>query len=213
MTSAGEEQYYAVALMDAFIAHIPETWTVGFLYDIACQIHASAVKHKLFEGYLHRLRFAVSVFHAYGHDWPCQLVYHPRKRVGFGLTDGEGCERFWYSISRLIPYLRVAGVGGLHIVRCLLTHLQFYLRQYTLNSQFNYATMNSLEGAAAWIARKRGLLRAKQRDSQTQLDECGNIGKRPKFLREQWRLQIAHQMQEAPRKSQRGQTGAVLTSR
>ncbi|TRM56896.1 hypothetical protein BD626DRAFT_551281 [Schizophyllum amplum] len=92
--SAGEKQYYVVALMDSFIAHLPLSWTIGFMYDIACQIHAS---------YLHRLRFAVSVFHAYGHDWPCQLVYHPRKRVGFGLTDGEG---------RLIPYLRVAGVSG-----------------------------------------------------------------------------------------------------
>ena len=45
--------------------------------------------------YLPQLSFAVFTFHAYGHQWPCQLVYHPHKCTGFGLTNGEGCERFW----------------------------------------------------------------------------------------------------------------------
>jgi hypothetical protein len=30
--------------------------------------------------------------------------------VGFGLSDGEGCERFWSAIKPLIPSLRVSGV-------------------------------------------------------------------------------------------------------
>jgi hypothetical protein len=63
------------------------------------------------------MSFAVSVFHAYGHQWPCQLVYHPRKREDFGLTDGEGCERFWSAIRRLIPVLRVSGVSERAISR------------------------------------------------------------------------------------------------
>ncbi|KAF9063376.1 hypothetical protein BDP27DRAFT_1232258 [Rhodocollybia butyracea] len=46
------------------------------------------------------------VFHAYGHGWACQCIYHPRKCKGFGLSDGEGCERLWHSISKLIAYLR-----------------------------------------------------------------------------------------------------------
>lgn len=54
--------------------------------------------------------WAVSVFHAYGHQWACQLVFHPRKCDGFGLSDGEGCERFWSAIRRLISGLRVCGV-------------------------------------------------------------------------------------------------------
>lgn len=70
----------------------------------------TSVQHGLLPECRNRIIFAVSVFHAYGHQWACQLVYHPRKCVGFGLTDGEGCERFWSEIRRLIPCLRVSGV-------------------------------------------------------------------------------------------------------
>jgi len=37
-------------------------------------------------------------------------VYHPRKRAGFGFTDGEGCERCWSALKKLVPILRVSGV-------------------------------------------------------------------------------------------------------
>lgn len=68
------------------------------------------LKWGLLEELANRLVFAVSVFHAYGHQWACQLVFHPRKREGFGLTDGEGCERFWSAIRHLIAAMRVSGV-------------------------------------------------------------------------------------------------------
>jgi hypothetical protein len=44
--------------------------------------------------------------HAYGHRWLCQLFYSPRFRVGAGLADLEGIERFWSRIRRLIPITR-----------------------------------------------------------------------------------------------------------
>ncbi|KAL1711858.1 hypothetical protein EV715DRAFT_184470, partial [Schizophyllum commune] len=109
MTTAGESQYYAIALVQKLFEELPQHATVGLLYDIACQLHRSCVKWGLLSQYLPRLRFAVSVFHAYGHQWACQLIYHPRKREGFGLSDGEGCERFWNAIKLLIPSLRVSG--------------------------------------------------------------------------------------------------------
>ncbi|KAF6743997.1 hypothetical protein DFP72DRAFT_858142 [Ephemerocybe angulata] len=34
--------------------------------------------------------WGISIFHTYGHQWPCQLIYYPRKCAGFGLSDGEG---------------------------------------------------------------------------------------------------------------------------
>ncbi|KAF9514365.1 hypothetical protein BS47DRAFT_1295128, partial [Hydnum rufescens UP504] len=53
--------------------------------------------------------FGISVFHAYGHQWVCQLWYHPQKSDGWGLTDGEGCEHLWSDLWHLIPNLHVAG--------------------------------------------------------------------------------------------------------
>ncbi|KAG1858086.1 hypothetical protein F4604DRAFT_1882907 [Suillus subluteus] len=65
--------------------------TVGLLYDIGCQLEWSCCKWSLLdESILLRITFAVAIFHAYGHQWPCQIIYHPRKCEGFGLSDGEG---------------------------------------------------------------------------------------------------------------------------
>lgn len=110
MTHAGERQHYALALLLKLISHIPSFMTIGLLYDIACQLKRSMLKFGFLKEHFPRIIFAVSVFHAYGHQWACQVVYHPRKCEGFGLSDGEGCERFWSSIKKLIPTLRVSGV-------------------------------------------------------------------------------------------------------
>lgn len=111
ITSAGEKQHYALALLQKLLEHLPPNDRIGFLYDIGCQLHRSCVKWDFFAEELHRITFGISVFHAYGHQWPCQLIYHPRKCVGFGLSDGEGCERFWSMIRKLIPTLRVSSVS------------------------------------------------------------------------------------------------------
>ncbi|KAI6141451.1 hypothetical protein BKA82DRAFT_4331722 [Pisolithus tinctorius] len=112
MTSAGEKQHCALVLLKHLFEHLPTTATVRLLYDIGCQLECSCRKWKLLdEGILSRLKFGISVFHAYGHQWPCQIVYHPRKCVGFGLSDGEGCEWLWSSLKMLIPILRVSGVS------------------------------------------------------------------------------------------------------
>jgi hypothetical protein len=121
MTSPGERQHYAFTLIDKLFRHLPSSWSVGILYDIACTIHRSCVKWGFLEEYLCRISFAISVFHAYGHGWPCQCIYHPRKCKGFGLSDGEGCERFWHSISKLIAYLRVCGVRTVSPLLILIT--------------------------------------------------------------------------------------------
>lgn len=112
MTHAGERQHYALALLKRLFENIPTSMTVGVLYDIGCQLHRSCLKWGFLQEHLHRIVFAISVFHAFGHQWPCQIIYHPRKCEGFGLTDGEGCERFWSAIKKLIPTLRVCGVSG-----------------------------------------------------------------------------------------------------
>ncbi|KIJ09104.1 hypothetical protein PAXINDRAFT_17808 [Paxillus involutus ATCC 200175] len=95
MTSAGEKQYYALALIQRLFNHLPSDMSVGLLYDIGCQLERSCRKWEFFlEAILSHLTFAIAVFHAYGHQWPCQVIYHPWKRVGFGLSDGEGLSGF-----------------------------------------------------------------------------------------------------------------------
>lgn len=111
MTSPGERQHYVFVLIDTLFQHLPLDFKVGILYDVACSTHRSCIKWGFLSKYLDRLTFAISVFHAYGHGWPCQCVYHPRKCPGFGLSDGEGCERFWHMISKLVAYLRICGVS------------------------------------------------------------------------------------------------------
>ena len=111
MNTAGERRYYALALLTKLFEHLGPYATVGVLYDIGCQLHRTCVKWGFLSEFLHRLTFGISVFHAYGHQWPCQIIYHPRKCIGFGLCDGEGCERFWSSIKKLIANLRVSGVS------------------------------------------------------------------------------------------------------
>jgi len=44
MTSAGEWQYYALALIKALFLHLPSNWVVALLYDVACQLERSMRK-------------------------------------------------------------------------------------------------------------------------------------------------------------------------
>ena len=49
MTSAGERQYYALALIKALFRHIPSDWVIGLLYDVACQLERSMRKVRAFD--------------------------------------------------------------------------------------------------------------------------------------------------------------------
>src|SRR5258707_8333772 len=37
----GEQQFYAFALLSMLLEHLPNSWKVGCLYDIGCQIHCA----------------------------------------------------------------------------------------------------------------------------------------------------------------------------
>ncbi|TFK69138.1 hypothetical protein BDN72DRAFT_768358 [Pluteus cervinus] len=99
----GEQQKYAVALLLHLFSLLPPEATVSSLYDIACVLERSIKRYGFLpEDTIKRLQFATSVLHAYGHHWACQLAYNPRIRHGLGLTDGEGVERLWSRMRKLI---------------------------------------------------------------------------------------------------------------
>jgi Kyakuja-Dileera-Zisupton transposase len=99
-----------LTLINMLMKELPSHWQMGLLYDIACQLHHALLKWSYFYSWLPQLCFGISMFHAYGHQWVCQLWYHPQKGQIWGLSDGEGCECLWAYLRKLIPCLWVTEV-------------------------------------------------------------------------------------------------------
>ncbi|KAJ7632028.1 hypothetical protein B0H17DRAFT_1280950 [Mycena rosella] len=180
MHSAGGEE--------TLFQHLPLNITVGLLYDVACSFERTCRKWGFLGRFMDRLAFAVSVFHAFGHEWACQLLYHPRKCKGFGFTNGEGCERFWHSIGHLIANLRD-------------------LRLYTLDMQIEHADDASLTNLGEWIRRRHLHSMKKRTEATAALARCG---KPVSLLREQWALQVKTQTKPLPPESQLRNKEAAL---
>ncbi|KAJ6465260.1 hypothetical protein C8R45DRAFT_1106910 [Mycena sanguinolenta] len=133
--------------------------------------------------YLARLQFAVSVLHAFGHHWVCQLKYHPRPRTLFGLSDGEGTECFWHSISKLVSYLRVCG---------------YHRRLYTLDSQIDHLQKASIQRLGVWLARQWDHCEAKRWEAKAALKKS----KQPlALLREEYKKQLEAQTKPLPKRT------------
>ncbi|KIL60922.1 hypothetical protein M378DRAFT_1061934 [Amanita muscaria Koide BX008] len=99
----GEQQKYAVALIERLFSLLPPNATVVVLYDIGCVLDRSLRTYDILPmDVVARLQLATAAMHAYGHQWSCQLIYNPRLQEGMGLTDGEGTEWLWSRMRRLI---------------------------------------------------------------------------------------------------------------
>ncbi|THV03125.1 hypothetical protein K435DRAFT_916154 [Dendrothele bispora CBS 962.96] len=191
MSSVGEKQHYILVMLQTLFNHIPDSWTVGFLYDIACQVEWSCRKWGFLAEYMEHIVWGVSVFHAYGHEWGCQVMYHPRKCKGFGLSDGETCKRCWHAISCLIAYTRVAG---------------YHIRLYTLDTQFHFNNKQNLLNAGTWLCRKLRQCESRCRAAQDELDKTGQP---TSILREQWANQVASQTKPLARQKKQAAKTAV----
>lgn len=186
MKSAGEKQHYALCLLKKLFEHIPQAMRIGCLYDIGCQLHRSCEKFGFLAEYLERLTFGISVFHAYGHQWPCQIIYHPRKCEGFGRTDGEGCERFWSSIKNLVPSLRVSG---------------YFTRLYTLDTQVKHLDEKSLLGLGKWLHKKSIATASSKVLAEAALAEVYSSGISEQSLRQEWNAQVLEQTKPLKKQS------------
>ncbi len=186
MTSAGEKQHYALSLLNKLFEHIPNSMRIGVLYDIGCQLHRSCEKFNFLPNALSRITFGISVFHAYGHQWPCQIIYHPRKCEGFGLTDGEGCERFWSSIKLLIPNLRVSG---------------YFTCIYTLDTQIKHLDAKSTLNLGTWLQQKWIATYVRKQDAINILETIHKKGFTNDYLKLQWNEQVTEQIKPLKRQS------------
>ncbi|KAJ7589213.1 hypothetical protein C8J56DRAFT_1004235 [Mycena floridula] len=185
MTSAGEKQYYALMLIYMLFRHLPRRVIVGLLYDVACTLHQSFEKWGFLPEFKDRIIFAIAVFHAYGHQWPCQIIYHPRKCLGFGLSDGEACEHLWKLLKLLIPILRVCG---------------HFVRLYLLDSQVKQLDKKSTEGMGRWLARKWTALLERQAKAK---EELAGAGVSVDELKQQWQAQVEEQTKPLQRQSKK----------
>ncbi|PLW51510.1 hypothetical protein PCASD_00398 [Puccinia coronata f. sp. avenae] len=112
--------YYPVSILNNILTTFPNK-TFGLLYNIGCHLDAHVRKRDLLGTNLNRVLFGTSVFHAYVHNWGCQIQYNPRYNSNWGLSDGEGMERLWSQLSDLVGPLRSATrVHRLHAIaeRC-----------------------------------------------------------------------------------------------
>ena len=132
----GEQQKYAVALITWFSKFVPSRSTITVLYDIGCVLDRSiqmvSLSVLVFCGFITRLslyqydilpeslrvrvQFVTTAMHAYGHQWSCQLSYNPRLCKGLGLTDGEGVERTWSRLRKLIGIVRTSSVSVAYLI-------------------------------------------------------------------------------------------------
>ncbi|EGF98310.1 uncharacterized protein MELLADRAFT_96026 [Melampsora larici-populina 98AG31] len=116
---SGEKLYYPVAILKQLQELHPDKF-IAVLYDIGCHLDV----------HIEKMMFGTSVFHAYVHQWACQLKYHPRFNEYWGLSDGEGLERLWSFLSALVAPLRIS--TRLH--RLLAIHWRLWLRRRFLNA-------------------------------------------------------------------------------
>ncbi|KZO89545.1 hypothetical protein CALVIDRAFT_464841, partial [Calocera viscosa TUFC12733] len=175
ITTPGERQEYAFALIWALLAELPSRATIGVLYDIGCQVDHSCDMFGYLGNDRHRVTFACSVLHAYGHEWACQVVYNPRRRSGFGLTDGEGSERVWSRTRRLIPILRRANDSRRtfalerKLQRCGATMIEtlgsWMKKKYKLISRHRSAALEDIRGSGLTESQLRDLLEEQKKDS------------------------------------------------
>ncbi|KAH9460739.1 hypothetical protein Pst134EB_008897 [Puccinia striiformis f. sp. tritici] len=105
---SGEQRLYPMAIIQKLLEVIEPKRPVGILYDIGCTMDKYIDRRQLIPEYRSRITFGTSVFHAYAHNWLCQLEFHPRFNKGWGLSDGEGLERMWSYLSPLVSPLRYA---------------------------------------------------------------------------------------------------------
>ncbi|XP_046861239.1 uncharacterized protein LOC124454475 isoform X2 [Xenia sp. Carnegie-2017] len=90
----GERIGYSVFSVKHQLSNSNENTTIKIMYDIACTLKAHLMKNGKHD-FVKRADYAIPVFHCYGHKSSCQIQFNPRRKKGYGLTDGEGVERLW----------------------------------------------------------------------------------------------------------------------
>lgn len=113
--------------------------------------------------------------HAYAHQWACQLVYNPRIRESLGLTDGEGTERIWSRLRKVIGITRVSSVS-LQLHRgaiCTQLGLQKSRRIWLIDRLTASVGADMRNDLGDWIRRKLKSTDKFREEAKRKVVECG----------------------------------------
>ncbi|KAH9815906.1 hypothetical protein DFH28DRAFT_1163510 [Melampsora americana] len=199
----GEKLYYPVTILEQLLLDLPDI-QVGVLYDIGCQLETHIKKRRFLEALSKRLSFGTSVFHAYVHNWACQVLYNPRFNAFWGLTDGEGLERFWSFLAVLVAINRIS--TPLH-------------RMLNINWRADFFVEITLETTAKWLLRRlrnAHTVSLEARRALTKLlgkrsSQFPNIRYTDEFLRQQWSLERSSQQKRCHiKEEQKVELGRLL---
>ncbi|KAH9453693.1 hypothetical protein Pst134EA_024562 [Puccinia striiformis f. sp. tritici] len=181
----GENRALPLAILKRLLDDIDDpTRPVGVMYDLGCSLDKFINRRHIFAEHRSRLSFATSVFHAYVHEWPCQLQYNPRYQIGWGLSDGEALERLWSSLSPQVGPLRYTTRNN---------------RLGALAHRCKYRNKQSILNLAAWLCSKfeQALVRRdREKDVLTELIHMknphgnGHTNYTVSFFRAQWADQV-----------------------
>ncbi|KIJ27532.1 hypothetical protein M422DRAFT_190911 [Sphaerobolus stellatus SS14] len=124
---------YPLATCAYLLEHLPSD--AGIAYDIGCSFTSTLATSSLGPKARERkLKFIVPAFHGHAHNRSCQLSYHIQICKGFGLEDGEVCERIFSQSNKIARCTR-------HATRYHRRQfIDMYFRQWDLDKYENLAT-------------------------------------------------------------------------
>ncbi|KAF8178009.1 hypothetical protein BJ912DRAFT_856565, partial [Pholiota molesta] len=174
----GEQQKYSIALILWLFAFVPSLANVTVLYDIGCVLDRSTQMYDILPRSIRsRIQFVTTAMHAYGHQWSCQLLYNPRLSRGLGLTDGEGVERTWSRLRKLIPLVRTSSRAR---------------RIWLTDRQLSAVAQDLRDDLGDWLKRRQRLgVEEQGRKARSIVEKCGMT---ESALRQQWALQKEAQL-------------------
>ncbi|EED85282.1 predicted protein [Postia placenta Mad-698-R] len=143
-----EQQKYAIALLEHLFTFLPPNATVVALYNIGCVIDRSLEL----------------------------IVYNPRLRESLGLTDGEGIERLWSRLRKLIPITRSSARS-----RCI----------WLIDHQAKVISLDLHDNLGHWIAQR--LHHGVESREASSLEELVQVGIPKEELRDEWKQQCVAQ--------------------
>ncbi|KAH9449653.1 hypothetical protein Pst134EB_033044 [Puccinia striiformis f. sp. tritici] len=180
----GENRALPLVILERIINTIEADRPIGVLYDLGCSLDKFIKLRDIWPESRGRLSFGTSVFHAYVHEWPCQVKYNPRYQKGWGLSDGESLERLWSALSPMVSPLRYATRNN---------------RLGALAHRCQYRNKQSVLKLASWLRKKfdQALVRRDaEKDVISRLVQTrnpnadGRQGYTIQFFRSQWQDQV-----------------------